>query len=48
MMLLTLEDLVGTLDVILFPDVYRQAKTLLGSSTPLLITGIIEHYATRE
>jgi DNA polymerase III alpha subunit len=42
MLFLTLEDLHGTLDAILFPDVYRNAKSLLGSSAPLLVTGIME------
>ena len=42
MLFLTLEDLHGTLDVILFPDVYRAAKTFLDSNAPLLITGIME------
>jgi DNA polymerase III alpha subunit len=48
MMFLTLEDLAGTLDVILFPDVYRRAKAMLSGSVPLRITGIIERDATRE
>lgn len=48
MMFLTLEDLAGTLDVILFPDAYRRAKAVLSGSTPLLVTGIIERDATRE
>jgi DNA polymerase III alpha subunit len=42
MLFLTLEDLHGTLDVILFPAVYRMAKAMLDSNTPLLITGIME------
>jgi len=42
MLFLTLEDLHGTLDTILFPDAYRAAKSLLGSSTPLLVTGVME------
>jgi DNA polymerase III alpha subunit len=42
MLFLTLEDLHGTLDSILFPDAYRAAKSLLGSSAPLLVTGIME------
>jgi DNA-directed DNA polymerase III PolC len=42
MLFLTLEDLHGTLDVILFPDVYRAARTILDSKAPLLITGIME------
>lgn len=47
MLFLTLEDLHGTLDVILFPDVYRTAKSALDSNLPLLITGIIEMDAER-
>jgi DNA-directed DNA polymerase III PolC len=42
MMFLTLEDLSGMLDVVVFPDVYRRAKTALASSGPILITGIVE------
>ncbi len=47
MMFLTLEDLSGMLDVILLPDVYRQARELVGSSAPLLITGLVEMDANR-
>lgn len=42
MLFLTLEDLQGTLDVILFPNVYHVAKSFLDSSAPLLITGMME------
>jgi DNA polymerase III alpha subunit len=42
MLFLTLEDLHGTLDIILFPAVYRMAKAMLDSNTPFLITGIME------
>ncbi len=42
MLFLTLEDLEGTLDTILFPEVYRLAKSLLDSSAPLLVTGVME------
>ena len=42
MLFLTLEDLQGTLDVILFPDVYRVAKSFLDSNPPMLITGVME------
>jgi DNA polymerase-3 subunit alpha len=42
MLFLTLEDLHGTLEIILFPDVYHAAKTMLDSNTPLMITGIME------
>lgn len=42
MLFLTIEDLQGTLDVILFPDVYRVSKSFLDSNLPLLITGVME------
>ena len=42
MLFLTIEDLQGTLDVILFPDVYRSASSFLDSNPPLLITGVME------
>ena len=42
MLFLTLEDLSGTLDAILFPDAYRIAKNLVSSSAPLLVTGTME------
>jgi len=42
MLFLIIEDLQGTLDVILFPDVYRAAKSFLDANTPLLITGAME------
>jgi len=48
MLFLTLEDQQGTLDVILFPDVYRVAKALFESNTPFLITGMMEKDAERE
>ncbi|RJP53939.1 MAG: DNA polymerase III subunit alpha [Anaerolineaceae bacterium] len=42
MLFLTLEDLHGTLDAILFPEVYRSAKPLFDSTRPILITGMME------
>ena len=48
MMFLTLEDLQGTLDVILFPDVYGAAKSFINSNMPMLITGMVEMDAGRE
>jgi DNA polymerase-3 subunit alpha len=47
MLFLTLEDLDGTLDAILFPEVYRRAKSLFDSSKPFLITGMMEMDAER-
>jgi DNA polymerase-3 subunit alpha len=42
MMFLTLEDLSGMMDVVIFPDVYREAKRFLNSASPFLITGMVE------
>jgi DNA polymerase-3 subunit alpha len=42
MMFLTLEDLSGTLDVVLFPDVYRRARDVLSSTAPVFVTGVME------
>jgi len=39
---LTLEDLEGMLDVIVFPDVYRRYRHLISSRSPMLITGVVE------
>jgi DNA polymerase III alpha subunit len=47
MMFLTLEDLAGILDVVLFPDAYRQARAFVHSSEPLLVTGMVEKDAER-
>ena len=47
MLFLTVEDLHGTLDAILFPEVYRLAKSLFDSIKPLLITGMMEMDAER-
>ena len=46
-MFLTLEDLAGMLDVVLFPDIYRQARGFIHSSEPLLVTGVLEMDAQR-
>ena len=42
MLFLTLEDLAGVLDVILFPDAYRQARQALSSGAALLVSGSME------
>jgi DNA polymerase III subunit alpha len=42
MLFLSLEDLQGTLDAILFPEVYRQSKTLISSTRPFLLVGVME------
>ena len=48
MMFLTLEDLEGMLDVILFPEVYRQARAALNTSATLLVTGLMEMDTARS
>ncbi|MBT7191431.1 MAG: DNA polymerase III subunit alpha [Anaerolineae bacterium] len=48
MLFLTLEDLSGTLDVIVFPDLYRQVKQIALSNHPMLITGTLEIDRGRE
>lgn len=47
MMSLTLEDLSGMLDVVLFPDAYRQAHSFIHGTEPILISGVVEMDATR-
>ena len=47
MLFLTLEDLNGTLNVILFPEVSRIAKSMLDSNTPLQVSGVMEMDAQR-
>jgi DNA polymerase III alpha subunit len=43
---LTLEDLEGMIDIVIFPDLYRKVKNILSSSsTPILIEGIIDRDA---
>ncbi|MBK9782308.1 MAG: DNA polymerase III subunit alpha [Anaerolineales bacterium] len=47
MLFLTVEDLMGTLDAIAFPDVYRVAKEALSSTFPMLLTGVMEMDTSR-
>jgi DNA polymerase III alpha subunit len=42
MMFLSIEDLAGMLDVIVFPDVYQRSRDAISSSKPLLISGVVE------
>jgi DNA-directed DNA polymerase III PolC len=42
MLFLSVEDLQGILDAILFPEVYHEAKSLISSTKPFLLTGIVE------
>ena len=39
---LRIEDLYGTVDVIVFPDIYRSSNHLFNTDAPLLITGSID------
>jgi DNA polymerase III alpha subunit len=47
MLFLTLEDLSGMLDVVLFPNAYRQAREVVSSSRPFLVTGTMEMDASK-
>lgn len=47
MMFLTLEDLSGMLDVVLFPDAYHRARGFIHTAMPLLVTGVVERDASR-
>lgn len=42
MLFVSFQDLQGTLDAILFPEVYRQAKAMISSIKPFLLTGVME------
>jgi DNA polymerase-3 subunit alpha len=39
---LTIEDLYGTTEVIIFPDVYRESVNLITQETPLIISGQVD------
>ncbi|MHB8174629.1 MAG: DNA polymerase III subunit alpha, partial [Nitrospirota bacterium] len=39
---LTVEDLQGTVEVIVFPEQYKASETLLSGDAPLLVTGIVD------
>jgi DNA polymerase III alpha subunit len=47
MLFLSFEDLQGSLDAILFPEVYRQFKSMISSTRPFLLTGMVEMDAER-
>ena len=47
MMFLTLEDLEGMLDVVIWPEAYRRARQALSGGGALLVTGMIEHDTRR-
>jgi DNA polymerase-3 subunit alpha len=47
MLFLSVEDLQGTLDAVLFPEVYGQSKGLISSTKPFLLTGIMDMDAER-
>ena len=42
MLFLTLEDLVGMLDVVFFPDIYRRYRNVLSTNQPLVIYGVVQ------
>jgi len=43
MAFLTLEDLVGTLEVVVFSDVYKQCVNLLKADAPIYVKGTVDH-----
>jgi DNA polymerase III subunit alpha len=47
MLFLSLEDLSGMLDVVFFPNAYRQAKNVVSSSIPFLVSGTMEMDVSR-
>jgi DNA-directed DNA polymerase III PolC len=42
MMFLTLEDLDGVLEIVIFPDVYRRYRAVLSTTAPILVDGVVE------
>ena len=42
MLFLSVEDLEGMMEVVVFPDVYRQYRDELRGSGPYLIRGVVE------
>jgi DNA polymerase III alpha subunit len=47
MLFLSIEDLQGTIDAVIFPEVYRQVKSMISLTKPFLLTGIMEMDAER-
>jgi DNA polymerase III alpha subunit len=47
MMFITLEDLDGMLDGVIFPDVYRRVKNTISGNQPILVSGMVEIDAER-
>lgn len=43
MAFITLEDLVGTIECVVFSDLYAQASTLLKSDAPIFVKGNVDH-----
>jgi DNA polymerase-3 subunit alpha len=39
---LMIEDLLGTVEVIVFPDIYRESQNLITQDTPIIISGIMD------
>jgi DNA polymerase-3 subunit alpha len=39
---LTLEDLQGTIEILVFPDLYKKTSAILAPDTPLLVTGFVD------
>jgi DNA polymerase-3 subunit alpha len=47
MAFLSLEDLTGILDVVVFPDAYRRAREAISTSDPIIVEGTIDMDETR-
>lgn len=47
MLFLSVEDLQGTVDAVIFPEVYRHSKSMISSTKPFLLTGVMEMDAER-
>ncbi|MCE1253960.1 MAG: DNA polymerase III subunit alpha [Anaerolineae bacterium] len=42
MMFLSLEDMAGVLDVVVFPEIYRKSRLILNSNELILVSGVME------
>ena len=47
MLFLTLEDLEGSLDVMLLPDLYRRIKNMVYDTTTFIVSGVLEYDEVR-
>jgi len=47
MLFLTLEDLEGSLDVMILPDLYRRIKNMVYDTAPFIVSGVLEYDEVR-